>query len=672
MTELGDHELLAEFARSESEEAFATLVTRHVNLVYSAARRFSGNPDHAQEITQAVFIILARKAGSLRRCKLLSGWLYQTARLTAASFVRGEIRRERREQEAYMQSILNEPETEAWPQIAPLLDEAMGRLGETDRNALILRFFENKSAQQVGAALKLSEPATHKRVARALEKLRKFLTKRGVTLTTTLIAGAVSANSVQAAPVGLAVTVTAAAAKGMAVAESITALVKGTLKVMTWIKIKIAAASAAALLVVGGVPIVATLATSESGPANSGGQEAKLERYEFQAATVRYAYPPSKPGAITVVCSPGSPGKPLLSAEFSWRIGSDYPPAHALRIAAHDGLGNEFDPVGQDTAGIKESGGRQYWASGVTVFPRRGNEVYLRLLDNGELLAEFKIPNPAPGPHPVWTAQPVPVRATDGDLEVALAGFRTYQTSRETTAKRRLFPRTECVFSFRENNRETVAWVPVTIELADATGNHWVASQNHAKVENGAVRTECLGALWPGESAWKLRGEFRRSAEFPANELLHVSNIRMPDPDGVSEPHTTYDWNGAKVEVAAVIGTSVNHRTFGDNLRNARTSEDRKRWARLINSEQSKGCVSVVFDGEILSRNRRLTFVSATDEQGHAVQLAAQHEPEDIKAARPFSFALQVPEGAQELNLIVAVSETRFLEFLAKPDQIKE
>ena len=110
MTELDDHELLAEYARTESEAAFAALVARYVNLVYSAALRFTGNPHHAEEITQAVFIILARKAGGLRRGTVLSGWLYQTARLTAANFVKGEIRRQRREQEAYMQSTLTEPE----------------------------------------------------------------------------------------------------------------------------------------------------------------------------------------------------------------------------------------------------------------------------------------------------------------------------------------------------------------------------------------------------------------------------------------------------------------------------------------------------------------------------------------------------------------------------------
>ncbi len=184
MTEPDDHQLLAGFARENSEAAFATLVQRHINVVYSTALRSTGNSHAAEEITQAVFIILARKANNLSRKIVLSGWLYQTTRLTAANFLRTEIRRQKREQEAYMQSTLNESEPEVWRQIAPLLDDAISRLGEKDRNAVVLRFFENKNLREVGAALGASEDAAKMRVNRALEKLRKFFTKRGVTLST--------------------------------------------------------------------------------------------------------------------------------------------------------------------------------------------------------------------------------------------------------------------------------------------------------------------------------------------------------------------------------------------------------------------------------------------------------------------------------------------------------
>ncbi len=257
MTEWDDHELLAEYARTGSEAAFAVLVARYVNLVHSAAWRFTGNPHHAEEITQAVFIILARKAGGLRRGTVLSGWLYQTARLTAANFVKGEIRRQRREQEAYMQSILTEPEPAAWEQIAPLLDEAMGWLGETDRNAIVLRFFENKTARQVATALKLNEGAAHKRVNRALEKLHRYFARRGVSSTTAIIAGAISAHSVQAAPVALAKAATAAAmTKGAVASTSTLTLIKGALKIMAWTKMKTAVVAGAVLILATGTTTV--------------------------------------------------------------------------------------------------------------------------------------------------------------------------------------------------------------------------------------------------------------------------------------------------------------------------------------------------------------------------------------------------------------------------------
>jgi len=254
MPESDDIALLKGYAESGSESAFAELVARYINLVYSAALRSVGDAQAAEEITQVVFIILARKAKSLGDKAVLSGWLYQTARLTAANYLRGEIRRQNREQEAYMQAILNEPESEAWRQIAPLLDDAMGRLGETDRNAIVLRFFENKNLSEVGAALGASEDAAKMRVNRALEKLRKCFTKRGVALSGTIIAGAVSTNSVHAASAALAKTISAmAVTKGAAASASTLTLVKGALKIMAWTKAKTAIVTGAAVILAAGV-----------------------------------------------------------------------------------------------------------------------------------------------------------------------------------------------------------------------------------------------------------------------------------------------------------------------------------------------------------------------------------------------------------------------------------
>ncbi|MEY2465669.1 MAG: hypothetical protein QOD03_190 [Verrucomicrobiota bacterium] len=207
--------LMREFAASNSEPAFATLVGRHIGLVHSAALRQVGEAHLAEEITQAVFIILARKAASLGPNTVLSAWLYRTTRYAARDALKARRRRDAREQEAYMQSTLNQPDTDAaWVQLAPLLDDAMNELGETDRAALVLRFFENKTAREIAEALRMKEDTAQKRVARALGKLRALFVKRGVTLTATVIAGAVAANSVQAVPAGFATAITATALSG--------------------------------------------------------------------------------------------------------------------------------------------------------------------------------------------------------------------------------------------------------------------------------------------------------------------------------------------------------------------------------------------------------------------------------------------------------------------------
>src|SRR5665213_3210686 len=244
MPDANDMDLVREFARDNSEAAFTELVRRHVNLVYSVARRCTGNDGDAHDVTQAVFIILARKAAGLREKTLLTGWLYETTRFAAARLLRTNARRHAREQEAYMQSTLNDSSrqsaatadtAESWTQLSPHLEAAMSKLAAADRALLVLRFYENKSGPEAAALLGIREDAAHKRVTRALEKLRKVFAQRGVTLSGAVIAGAVSANSVQAAPVALVKTISAVAvAKGAAATASTLTIVKGALKLMAW------------------------------------------------------------------------------------------------------------------------------------------------------------------------------------------------------------------------------------------------------------------------------------------------------------------------------------------------------------------------------------------------------------------------------------------------------
>src|ERR1039457_1480782 len=254
-----DMALVREFAASQSEQAFETLESRHVNLVYSAALRQARDADFAEEITQAVFIILARKAGSLSPKTVLSGWLYRAAQFAAKDALKIQRRRQLREQEAFMEGVLqNEPDA-AWEQLSPLLDEAMTRLRDKDRHAIVLRFFENKSLQEVGAALGLEERAAQKRVARGLEKLRAFFSQRGVDSTATGIAEKISANSIQAAPLALAKTISAVAiTKGAAAGGSTLALVKGALKIMAWTKAKTAIVAGVVVILAAGTttPII--------------------------------------------------------------------------------------------------------------------------------------------------------------------------------------------------------------------------------------------------------------------------------------------------------------------------------------------------------------------------------------------------------------------------------
>jgi RNA polymerase sigma factor (sigma-70 family) len=210
-----DLDLLRQFTRDQSQDAFTALVNRHVKLVYSAALRQVRSPQLAEDVSQSVFADLARDAGKLsgtgfQPVHFLTAWLYQVARRTAIDVIRKESRRQLREQIAVEMNNMNATAND-WTQIEPLLDDAMDALDETDRSAILLRYFENKTLREVGEALGTSDDAAQKRVSRAVEQLREFFSKRNVTIGAGGLAVLISANAVQAAPIGLAATILAAA-----------------------------------------------------------------------------------------------------------------------------------------------------------------------------------------------------------------------------------------------------------------------------------------------------------------------------------------------------------------------------------------------------------------------------------------------------------------------------
>jgi RNA polymerase sigma factor (sigma-70 family) len=229
--------LLTEYVRTGSEAAFRELAARYVDLVYSAAVRLVDGDTHlAEDVTQVVFIDLARMARAMSREVMLGGWLHRHTCFVARKALRGERRRQSRERQAVeMRTLADPPETNLAP-IAGILDDAINRLGSEDRAAILLRFFEQKDFRSVGEALGSNEEAARKRVDRALGKLQLLLKHRGVVFSATALGGALAAQAVTAAPAGLAATVSGAALAGAA-AGGVSVLT--IIKAITMTKLKI-------------------------------------------------------------------------------------------------------------------------------------------------------------------------------------------------------------------------------------------------------------------------------------------------------------------------------------------------------------------------------------------------------------------------------------------------
>ena len=226
MTDQTDSLLLKAYVERRLEAAFNELVHRHVDLVYSAAIRMVRDPHLAEDVTQGAFIALARQAPELVERAALAGWLHRTAQNIAAQTVRTIERRRAREQEAFAMSeqISTLPDV-WWEQIEPHLDAALGELTDADRDAVVLRYFHKKSAAEIATILGVSDDAAQKRVSRAVEKLREVFAKNKITIGAGSLGILISANAVQAAPVGLAAKILAATS-GLTATAGITMIQK--------------------------------------------------------------------------------------------------------------------------------------------------------------------------------------------------------------------------------------------------------------------------------------------------------------------------------------------------------------------------------------------------------------------------------------------------------------
>ncbi len=335
MNDTTDQQLLCDYAAHDSQAAFGELVRRHLDFVHSAATRMIVDRHLAEDVTQAVFVALARQADSLKDRAVLTGWLHRVTQNLAAKAVRTEVRRRAREHEA---ATMHNPAPEVvWEQIAPHLDDALGRLDEADRDALFLRYFERKSAREIGERLSLGEEAAQKRVTRALERLRGIFVERGLAVPAASLGGAILLEAVQAAPAGLAGTILTGVAATAGTGAGATFFL---LKFMTATSLKITAVSLvtaafATTLVLqhrqnqaqlaelarlraelaAAVPTPAAAAPAPSGPSEEllrlRGEAARLRALQTEMAGLK-----SENERLRTAASAASRSKPMTATEF--------------------------------------------------------------------------------------------------------------------------------------------------------------------------------------------------------------------------------------------------------------------------------------------------------------------------------------------------------------------
>lgn len=306
-----DH--LDAYARSGSNGDFAALVSRHVGVVYGSALRQTRSHALAQEISQAVFLDLALHARKLRGDTQLGSWLCVVTRRVAVDVIRRESRRRRREQTAAELHAMNSDDP-TWTRVEPVIDEALAALNEADRRAVLLRFFENRSLQEVGAALGVSDDTAQKRVSRALDRLRDFLRRRGITTTAAALGTGLAASAQVAAPTGVAAGICAAVP--LAVAALGGGAAGGALSVFLMTTSQKLLFGSAAAFALGGLVYQGTVIHSQHGRIEA--LQASLQRSRADAVRLQVA-PPAENAPSTPAPTAANGSAPATDA-FAVRI----------------------------------------------------------------------------------------------------------------------------------------------------------------------------------------------------------------------------------------------------------------------------------------------------------------------------------------------------------------
>jgi RNA polymerase sigma factor (sigma-70 family) len=349
--EAGDGELLRRYlgGGAEGQDAFAELVRRHVNMVYGAARRqLSGDAHLAEDVTQAVFMVLARRAGKLDPGMVLVGWLYNTARYCAANAKKIEARRRHHEAKGGVMDRVrwaNENCAEIAgdaPEAMPYLDAALSSLSSRDRDAVLLKYIAGKTHKAVGEALGVTEEAARKRVDRAVDKLREFFAERGLGVSAIAVAGLLGTASGEAAPVGLAGSIASSAAAAAGAGGTTTAAIaNGAMLTMLMAKVKLAAVIVIGMLVLGtaGAVVVRQQITGISGKRPA----AQVNRPTRSGAPVPAKPPAAPPSMVTGVVKSVS-GEPVSGARVQIatrdrpvNVYSDKPTGARQSVTADDG-----------------------------------------------------------------------------------------------------------------------------------------------------------------------------------------------------------------------------------------------------------------------------------------------------------------------------------------------